>query len=52
MLKISDEIQDALNEKKPVVALESTLISHGLPSPLNVDAVSYTHLTLLTNREV
>ena len=37
MLKISDEIQDALNKKKPVVALESTLISHGLPSPLNVD---------------
>lgn len=37
MLKISDEIQEALNEKKPVVALESTLISHGLPSPLNVD---------------
>ena len=37
MLKISDEIREALNEKKPVVALESTLISHGLPSPLNVD---------------
>ncbi len=37
IIKISDEIQEALNEKKPVVALESTLISHGLPSPLNVD---------------
>jgi pseudouridine-5'-phosphate glycosidase len=36
-LKISDEIQEALKEKKAVVALESTLISHGLPSPLNVD---------------
>ena len=37
IIKISDEIQEALNDKKPVVALESTLISHGLPSPLNID---------------
>ena len=37
IIKISDEIQEALKDKKPVVALESTLISHGLPSPLNID---------------
>lgn len=36
-IKISDEVQDAINNKKPVVALESTLISHGLPYPENLD---------------
>ncbi len=35
--EISEEIQIALNNKKPVVALESTLISHGLPYPTNLD---------------
>ncbi len=46
MLKISDEIQEALNARKPVVALESTLISHGLPSPLNVDVALKAESTL------
>ena len=35
--KISEEIKIALKDKKPVVALESTLISHGLPYPVNLD---------------
>ena len=35
--EISEEIRIALKDKKPVVALESTLISHGLPYPLNLD---------------
>ena len=35
--EISEEIQIALKDKKPVVALESTLISHGLPYPVNLD---------------
>ena len=30
---ISEEIQLALNSHKPIVALESALISHGLPHP-------------------
>ena len=34
---ISDEIQEALKNHKPVVALESTLISHGLPYPKNLE---------------
>ena len=33
---ITDEIKDALLNKKPIVALESTLISHGLPYPKNL----------------
>ena len=35
--EISEEIQIAIKDKKPVVALESTLISHGLPYPINLD---------------
>ncbi|MCH5151715.1 MAG: pseudouridine-5'-phosphate glycosidase [Clostridiales bacterium] len=35
-LKISNEVQRALNNNRPVVALESTIISHGMPYPQNV----------------
>ena len=35
LLKYSEEVLDALNSGKPVVALESTVISHGLPYPEN-----------------
>ena len=37
MLIIKDEIKKALEENKPVVALESTIISHGMPYPKNVE---------------
>lgn len=36
-LLISEEVQKALAEGKPVVALESTIISHGMPYPENVE---------------
>ena len=36
-LNISLEVQQALKENKPVVALESTIISHGMPYPKNVE---------------
>jgi len=36
-LNIHPEIQEALNNKKPIVALESTIISHGMPWPKNVE---------------
>ncbi|MCR4620619.1 MAG: pseudouridine-5'-phosphate glycosidase [Clostridiales bacterium] len=36
-LKISDEVRQALAQHKPVVALESTIISHGMPYPRNVE---------------
>ena len=35
LLRISSEVQEALSAHKPVVALESTIISHGLPYPQN-----------------
>lgn len=34
--EINPLIQDAINNNKPVVALESTIISHGMPYPENV----------------
>ena len=36
-LTINDEVNAALHSGKPVVALESTLITHGLPYPTNVE---------------
>lgn len=35
-LKISNEVSQAIAHNKPVVALESTIISHGMPYPQNV----------------
>ncbi len=37
-LNVSPEVAAALDEKRPVVALESTIISHGLPRPRNREA--------------
>ena len=34
---LSDEVQAALQEQRPVVALESTVIAHGLPHPANIE---------------
>jgi len=36
-LEVSPEVQAALAAGKPVVALESTIISHGMPYPQNVE---------------
>ena len=36
-LSVSAEVQEALAAGKPVVALESTIISHGMPYPQNVE---------------
>ena len=36
-IKISKEVQEAIKNGLPVVALESTIISHGMPYPKNVE---------------
>jgi pseudouridine-5'-phosphate glycosidase len=36
-LHINPEVESALRSNKPVVALESTIISHGMPYPKNVE---------------
>ena len=35
--RVNPEVQKALDENRPVVALESTIISHGMPYPQNVE---------------
>ncbi|MEU6411294.1 pseudouridine-5'-phosphate glycosidase [Microbispora sp. NPDC046933] len=35
-MRVSDEVAEALAAGRPVVALESTIISHGLPQPRNL----------------
>jgi len=37
LIKINPEVLDALEKNIPVVALESTIISHGMPYPQNVE---------------
>ncbi len=37
-LTIAEEVRAALDNEQPVVALESTVIAHGLPYPTNVEA--------------
>ena len=82
-LTFSAEVAQARRAGSPIVALESTIITHGMPHPQNIEVarqveadiraagatpatiavidgalhiglepVSYTHLTLPTNREV
>ncbi|MEY3283924.1 MAG: pseudouridine-5'-phosphate glycosidase [Acidobacteriota bacterium] len=36
MLSLTSELAGALRERRPVVALESTVIAHGLPAPENL----------------
>lgn len=36
-IELSKEVEEALSKGKPLVALESTIISHGMPYPRNVD---------------
>lgn len=37
IIHFSDEVREAVIAGKPIVALESTIISHGLPRPQNLD---------------
>ena len=36
-IKLNSKVKEALEHNKPIVALESTLISHGLPYPENIN---------------
>ena len=51
-LSISPEVQEALREGKPVVALESTIISHGMPYPQNVETALRVEQTISDNGAV
>lgn len=41
-VSINPEVEEALEKGKPVVALESTIISHGMPYPQNVEMANKT----------
>ena len=51
-LDISPEVQEALAAGKPVVALESTIISHGMPYPKNVQTALLVEQTIRDNGAV
>ena len=49
LLNILPEVAQALAEGKPVVALESTIISHGMPYPKNVETALAVEKTVRDN---
>ena len=51
-LSVSSEVQTALREGRPVVALESTIISHGMPYPQNVETALRVEQTIRDNGAV
>ena len=51
-LDISPEVQQALADGKPVVALESPIISHGMPYPKNVETAMLVEKTIRENGAV
>ena len=49
-IDIHPKIQQAIKNNKPVVALESTIISHGMPFPKNMETpISKSHFLQNTN---
>ena len=48
-MRISGEVLKALKEGKAVVALESTIISHGMPYPRNVETALRVEKTIREN---
>ena len=38
-MRASEEVRQALKDGTPVVALESTIVAHGMPRPTNIETV-------------
>ena len=51
-LSISEEVKTALMDNRPVVALESTIIAHGMPYPENVVTAKSLEETITNNYAV
>ena len=51
-LDVAPEVSAALQQGKPVVALESTIISHGMPYPKNVETALLVEQTIRENGAV
>jgi pseudouridine-5'-phosphate glycosidase len=52
IIKVSEEVRDALRTGRPVVALESTIISHGMPYPQNLETANRVESTVRENGAV
>jgi len=52
LIKISPEVSEALSRGDAVVALESTIISHGMPYPLNLETAKEVEAIVRTNGAV
>lgn len=48
-IEFSKEVANAIENKKPIVALESTIISHGMPYPRNVQSAKKTEEIIRNN---
>src|SRR5215813_3640924 len=46
LLNIAPEVANALSERRAVVALESTVIAHGLPRPQNLETANRLEATV------
>ena len=51
-LDIHPDVEKAIKNKDPVVALESTIISHGMPYPKNVETALMVEDTVRSNKAV
>lgn len=52
ILRLAPEIGEALSRSEPVVALESTVIAHGLPYPINVETARQCQQAVYEQRAV
>ena len=51
-LDVHPEVENALNSKQPIVALESTIISHGMPYPENIETALMVEDTVRINNAI
>jgi len=51
-LDFHPDVENALNKKLPVVALESTIISHGMPYPENIETALMVEDTVRANKAI
>ena len=51
-LDIHPEVENALNSRQPIVALESTIISHGMPYPENIETALMVEDTVRANNAI
>ena len=52
LLSIAPDVANAIAEQRPVVALESTVIAHGLPRPQNLQTAQRLQSIILESEGV